>query len=333
MKKGKYLLLTVTAAALLAAIPFQAFASKDTEDRSPVGSIDLNVSSSIHVGDESSDVDVSLDFGDCDISNVDVINEPSGKWVDKDKPKLEVTLEADDDYYFKSGYAKKNVTLSGDSATVTSIKRKGDEELRVVITLKSLKGTSSDYSLDVDEAEWDQMDGVAEWNGSEDAKYYELRVYRDEKFLSTVKPGKETKYNLGRYLTQAGTYTFDVRAVYSDSRHGEWQTSDSFTITAEQAQEIQKTLVFKEAGSGPAAGAWEQDALGYKYRNSDGSYVTNNWQQIGGVWYFFDENAYCKTNTWVFWNEKWYYLDVNGAMLVNTTTPDGKQVGEDGALL
>lgn len=77
MKKGKYLLLTVTAAALLAAIPFQAFASKDTEDRSPVGSIGLNVSSSIHVGDESSDVDVSLDFGDCDISNVDVINEPS----------------------------------------------------------------------------------------------------------------------------------------------------------------------------------------------------------------------------------------------------------------
>ena len=54
---------------------------------------------------------------------------------------------------------------------------------------------------------------------------------------------------------------------------------------------------------------------------------------IGGVWYFFDENAYCKTNTWVFWNGKWYYLDVNGAMLVNTTTPDGKQVGEDGALL
>jgi glucan-binding YG repeat protein len=51
------------------------------------------------------------------------------------------------------------------------------------------------------------------------------------------------------------------------------------------------------------------------------------------VWYFFDENAYCKTNTWVFWNGKWYYLDVNGAMLVNTTTPDGKQVGEDGALL
>lgn len=143
-------------------------------------------------------------------------------------------------------------------------KRKGDEELRVVITLKALKGTSSDYSLDVDEAEWDQMDGVAEWNGSEDAKYYELRVYRDEKFLSTVKPGKETKYNLGRlsYARREPYTVWNVRAVYSDSRHGEWQTSDSFTITAEQAQEIQKTLVFKEAGSGPAAGAWEQDALG-----------------------------------------------------------------------
>ena len=107
MKKRKYLLLTVTAAALLAAIPFQAFASRDTENRSPVGSIGLNVSSSIHVGDESSDVDVSLDFGDCDISNVDVINEPSGKWVDKDKPKLEVTLEADDDYYFNTVMRKR----------------------------------------------------------------------------------------------------------------------------------------------------------------------------------------------------------------------------------
>ncbi len=35
MKRGKYLLLTVTAAALLAAIPFQAFASKDTGATQP----------------------------------------------------------------------------------------------------------------------------------------------------------------------------------------------------------------------------------------------------------------------------------------------------------
>lgn len=332
MKRDKYFATLVTAAAIFLAIPFSSMAASDTDDLTPMSTIGLNISSSIHVGDEKSDVDVSLDFGDCEISNIDVVNEPSGKWVDKDKPKLEITLEADDEYYFKSGYSKKNVKLSGDSATVTSVKRKGDDELHVVITLKALKGTSDDYDLDVNDAEWDQMDGVAEWNDSDDAKYYELRVYRDDKFLSTVKPVKDTKCDLGRYLTEQGTYTFEVRAIYSDSRRGEWQISDSFAITAEHAQEIQKNLAFKESGSGPASGEWEQDSIGYKYRNSDGNYVMNNWQQIGNIWYFFDENAYCKTNTWVFWNEKWYFLDADGAMLVSTTTPDGKQVGEDGSL-
>ncbi|MFR4578325.1 MAG: hypothetical protein ACLT76_00480 [Clostridium fessum] len=76
----------------------------------------------------------------------------------------------------------------------------------------------------------------------------------------------------------------------------------------------------------------DRGCAGYKYRNSDGSYVTNNWRQISGVWYFFDENAYCKTNTWVFWNGKWYYLDVNGAMLVMTTTPDAAGRGRWGLL-
>ncbi len=333
MRRYKYFMAAVTAAVFLSAIPFTSFASGDTEGRTQMGTIGLNISSSIHVGDEKSDVDVSLDYGDCDISNVDVINEPSGKWVDKDKPKLEVTLEADDDYYFKSGYSKKNVKLSGDSATVTSIKRKSNEELRVVITLKQLKGTSDDYDLDINDAEWDQMNGIAEWNNSEDAKYYELRVYKDDKFLSTVKPVHETKCDLGRYLNEQGTYTFEVRAIYSDSRRGEWQMSDSFTVSAQQAEEIQKALKFKESGNGPAAGTWEQDNIGYKYKNFDGNYVTNNWQQIGGLWYYFDENGYSKTGTWVQWKDKWYYMDANGVMMTNSVTPDGKQVGEDGALL
>lgn len=332
MKRNKYLITAVAAAVALLALPFSSLASSNTDDLTPIGTIELNVSSSIHVGDEKSDVDVSLDYGDCEISNVDVMNEPSGKWVDKDKPKLEVTLEADDDYYFKSGYSKKNVKLSGDSATVTSIKRKDNDELKVIITLKALKGTSDDYELDINDAEWDQMDGIAEWNNSEDAKYYELRVYKDDKFISTVKPVRDTKCNLGRYFTEQGTYTFEVRAIYSNSRRGEWQMSDSFTVTAEQALEIQKNLEFKDAGSGPAAGTWEQDGSGYKYRNFDGNYVINNWQQIGGLWYFFDENGYSKAGTWISWKEKWYYMDENGVMLTNSVTPDGKWVGEDGTL-
>ena len=34
---------------------------------------------------------------------------------------------------------------------------------------------------------------------------------------------------------------------------------------------------------------------------------------------------------WIQWGNKRYYCDASGAMLVNTTTPDGLRVGADGA--
>ncbi len=327
LKRG-ILLTAVSAAVTLAAFP--AFADDD-EDRTPIEEIVLDVSADIEVGDASSDVEVSVDSGECEVGNVDVTNEPSGEWEHKDKPKLKVTLDADSDYYFKSGFSKKKVSLTGDSATLTSVRRKSEEELEVVITLKALKGSDSDYELDVDEAEWDQMNGVAEWNDSEDAKYYELRLYRDSRLITNLRPIYESSCELGSYFTSAGSYYFEVRAVYSDSRKGEWQESDSFDVSAEQAAEILLSASYRIAGTGPASGNWEQAALGYRYRNADQTYTVNNWQQIGGFWYFFDENGYRKTG-WIQWNDKWYYLDENGVMLSNTVTPDGKTVGEDGAL-
>lgn len=60
------------------------------------------------------------------------------------------------------------------------------------------------------------------------------------------------------------------------------------------------------------AGEWKQDTTGYWYQNDDGSFPTNTWQEISG---------------------KQYYFGADGYMLANTTTPDGKQVGADGALV
>ena len=34
---------------------------------------------------------------------------------------------------------------------------------------------------------------------------------------------------------------------------------------------------------------------------------------------------------WINWNNKLYYCDASGAMLTNTTTPDGSRVDESGA--
>ena len=58
------------------------------------------------------------------------------------------------------------------------------------------------------------------------------------------------------------------------------------------------------------AGQWQQDSTGWWYQNDDGSYPAGQWQEIEG---------------------KHYYFGADGYMLSNTTTPDGYQVGADGA--
>jgi hypothetical protein len=57
---------------------------------------------------------------------------------------------------------------------------------------------------------------------------------------------------------------------------------------------------------------WKQDSVGWWYQMDDGSYPSNQWKEIAG---------------------KQYYFGSDGYLLVSTTTPDGKSVGADGALI
>ena len=59
------------------------------------------------------------------------------------------------------------------------------------------------------------------------------------------------------------------------------------------------------------ASQWTQDAMGWKVRQDNGTYLMNQWYQ----------------NT----DGKWYYIGADGYMMVNAITPDGYQVGADGA--
>ena len=81
---------------------------------------------------------------------------------------------------------------------------------------------------------------------------------------------------------------------------------------------------------------WAQDnASGKWYLIDENTGMQTSWHydESDQHWYYLDPASGAMLTGWQFINGKWYYLDVNGAMLVNTTTPDGKQVGEDGALL
>lgn len=60
-------------------------------------------------------------------------------------------------------------------------------------------------------------------------------------------------------------------------------------------------------------------------------YLTNQWKQVWGYWYYFDESGRSLYNAWKEIDGKWYYFDQWSVMQHDTTTPDGYYVGSDGA--
>lgn len=55
-------------------------------------------------------------------------------------------------------------------------------------------------------------------------------------------------------------------------------------------------------------GSWQQEAGGWRFKQSNGRYAVNEWGRINNVWYFFGADTYMKTG-WLFWNNNWYYLN------------------------
>lgn len=60
--------------------------------------------------------------------------------------------------------------------------------------------------------------------------------------------------------------------------------------------------------NGSSGGRWKKNDTGWWYEESDGSYPTNGWREIGGHWYYFDVRGYAQTG-WILDDGKWYYLN------------------------
>lgn len=339
----------ITAAALFA-FPFPALA--DTS----ISSVSLRIDSNIEAGDSESDVDVTTSSSKFEVDDVSVTNEPDDdeEWEEDDKPKLKIKLTAEDGYYFASSFSKSKVSLSGDDADVTSVSRSSSSTLYVYVTLDALEDDDDDddeYELEISELWWDEDSGYAYWDEAEDAKKYEVRLYRGSTALTSALTTTDSAYDFSSYITQSGTYTFRVRGVYNSSNKGDWEESDSWSVTSSDVAEL-KTLNRSYGYTGYTAnapqpngaapnmgnqdtkisspgGAWLKDDTGWWYCNADKSYTTNGWQYIDGHWYYFNSSGYMVTG-WVSWNDNWYYCGADGAMLTNAYTPDGYYVNENG---
>jgi len=308
-------------AAILSVIPFTALAATGTQ----ISSVSLYISSEIEAGESDSDVTVTSSSSKFSIDDVEVTNKPDEEWKDGNKPKLKVTLEAEDDYYFASGFSKSSVSLSGSDGTVSSVSRSSSE-------LDALEDDESDHELAVSNLEWDESNGTGYWDESEDANKYEVRLYRGSNAVTSVLTTTYTSYDFSSYMTNSGTYSFKVRGVYNSSNKGSWEESDGWYVSADEAEEIssKSSSGVSGPGSGTGTGAWQKDSTGWWYCNADKSYTVSNWQYIDDCWYYFNGSGYMVTG-WINWNSTWYYCGESGAMLINTTTPDGYEVGSDGA--
>ena len=71
------------------------------ESRTKITSVSITIDSDIAVGDSGGSVTATANGSNYDVTDVDIVND-DGEWVDGDVPRVEITLEADGDYYFAS---------------------------------------------------------------------------------------------------------------------------------------------------------------------------------------------------------------------------------------
>lgn len=201
---------------------------------------------------------------------------------------------------------------------------------------------------------WDGVDETyATWDEVENAKQYELYLYRISDSGSKTKVGetktKKTRYDFSRKFTTEGEYCFKVRALNSSSKYStsSWSEESEYTYVSEGYAEWVRDGMKKQdpMTSGPGAvkqegqesaqdqtkaaatatvdatagqPGWRKNETGWWYSiNAEGTtWYSSCWQWLDGNG---DGTAEC------------YYFNQDGYMAADTTTPDGYTVNADGA--
>lgn len=285
--------------------------------RKKIRSVTLVVNSEILPGTKYDDekIEVEVKNGKCSFDYYDIEN-IGFEWMDDDVPEITIFLRADDGYYFALTTASA-VKITG-ATYVKASKKDSSETLELRVKLPSLAESVGD------QGEITLTDsGYAIWDDVRGAGSYEVRLYRNGTGIgASILTTTEPYYDCSSMMTRTGSYFIRVRPLnkIKPENKGEWRESQTVTLTAEQVDAIRNGTADRTI---PVRGEWIHDGVGWWYKHTDGTCTKNNWETIKDEWYFFDENGYMKTG-WIEWEGKRYYCDQNtGAMLKNTTTPDG----------
>lgn len=286
--------------------------------------IEADIEVGSYVGDEN--IDIEVDSDKYTLDGYEVVNSEF-EWIEELTPQIAITLSAKDGYYFALTKAS-SVNLEG--ATYVSGKKENDSSnLVVTVDLAPLSesvGEVPEILL--------REDGRAVWTEAQGAGSYELRLYRNGDGVGMVYQQTDALiYDYSKEMKRTGEYYVKVRALnrIKEENKGEWVESQSIYITADMAENIRNGFVIEETKI--LQGDWINDEYGWKYTYIDADTSVNvvGVNEIDEVCYYFDDAGYMQVG-WIEIDGHSYYFDTtSGAMLVNTITPDGCQVGDDGA--
>ena len=313
----------VLTASMILGMSSMAFAKNA---KTVIQNVKINIDYDLAPNMAAGNVDVDSDStGVSEVKLSSITNTDYGK-----KPKVTLKLKSDEDYTFK-GTPNGNIQLNdktGKGATITKISTSGTN-LSVTVTLpKTSAGDNS--ALEVSDINWGDDDSpIISWNSADYASKYEVKLYRNNVIKDTVTTSG-TSYDFRSKIREngKGSYTVKIRAISSNNSKGNWTESDEFDVD----DDILSNLGGQSNNGGNGGpngsnsgnkGAWLKDNVGWWYINADRSYTTNNWQQIDGNWYYFDNRGYMVTG-WLKspYSGKWYWLSTEngsnlGKMLTN----------------
>ena len=141
--------------------------------------------------------------------------------------------------------------------------------------------------------------------------------------------GEKTNYIPGWYQDEGGWHYIMKNGYYAGATwiqdtDGKWYyinigtymetndiTPDGYYVDANGVWDGNASTINNKVNLGPGVSkGWEPVDTGWKFKQEDGTYLTNSWKQGQ--------------------DGKWYYLNEDGWMLKDTTTPDGFYVDADG---
>lgn len=297
------------------------------ETREKISDIRLNIDSTIEAGSSNGSVYVSIADGASSyrVGSVEIVNEDD-EWMGGMTPRVTVDLYANSGFYF-AGTSRNIFSFYGDDATYVTARRE-DDKTNLVLTIKLDKLDNGDLS--VSDANWDESSGTAIWEENPAAKYYQVKLYRNDSSVSGIRTTHENYYEFAGDITRRGDYYFTVRAVGSGSEKGDWESSDTWYVSAHEADDLSyghsdgpgDSSYGSNRGPGVSGGGGPSGNSGGPGGSSGGPGVSgssgssssggistgngNHWcLDTKGWWYQYANGSY-PVNSWQLIDGKWY---------------------------